>query len=146
MVALIFVILGCKKSAQPVAEKAEIDFSQSKVFTISELSNSKTLVPCSTTPYWENKPLSIQGYIFAVNINKRSFTLFSDFNYSASSTSGAYCEINPADSSAIYDVLYKNLDKKCYIKTTCKSGEIYVSKCEKLLIPMLMSVNDIEFK
>ena len=41
IIALAFVPLSCKKS-QPVPEKMEIDFSQNKVFTVSELSNSKT--------------------------------------------------------------------------------------------------------
>ena len=152
IIILIFCcgFLNCKSTdpqPQPVVEKQELEFSQSKFYTIQDIYNSKIQVPCSLTkPYWEGKILNVQGFVFNIETNKRSFTLFSDLNYSATDVKGLFLRINPADSTAIYEKLTKNKDKHCFIKATGQSGQTSVSICQFFFVPVLMSANDVEFQ
>ncbi len=154
IVVLIFCcgFLNCKSAdpqPQPVVEKPELDFSQSKFYTIQDIYNSKTQTPCSMTkPYWEGKILKVQGFVYDVATNKGSFTLFSDFNYSAADVRGLFLRINPADSTAIYEKLAKNMGKgnRCFIKATGQTGQTNVSNCQFSFVSMLMSANDVEFQ
>jgi hypothetical protein len=145
-------LFSCKSKGEvtptpiPPSVKPEIDFTQTKFFTIEEVLACKTIEDCATMHYWTNKSLNMQGYISYVDNQKRIFTLHSSLNYGAGSTVSGNIKINPKDSVAIAEKLNRYLDKKIFVKTICTSGQVIVSKCEETLIPEVMSANDIDIK
>jgi hypothetical protein len=143
---LILFLFACKakNDGTPIPSKPEIDFSQNKFFTMDEILACKTQEDCNQLHYWENKSLSLQGYISYVEPSKRVFTLHTSLDYGSSKSGNI--SINPMDSVAIAAKLSTALDKKCYVKTVCQSGQIIVSNCQATLMPVVMSVNDIEIK
>ena len=145
----IFVVTGLlscesKKDVTPI--KPELDFSPNRFFSIEDILASKTIEDCGIVHYWTGKPLNIQGYVSYVDNQKRIFTLHSSLDYGAKSTVSGNVKINPKDSAAIAEKLNRYLDKKCFVKTICTSGQVIVSKCQETLIPEVMSANDIDIK
>jgi hypothetical protein len=149
LLCLFFFTLGCKSKVEvppTPTVKPELDFTQTKFFTIDEINLFKTGEACGKAHYWDNKPLNIQGYVFDVDVKKHSFTLYSSLDYSAKTSVRMFLRINPIDSNAVTEKLNRYLDKKCFIKTTCKSGRIIDSECLETLVPEVSSANDIDIK
>jgi hypothetical protein len=134
LLCLFSFILGCKPKEEIILTKPELDFTQTKFFTIDEVILYKTGDACGKTHYWNNKPLNIQGYVFDVAIN------------GAKTSVRMFLRINPADSISIAEKLNRYLDKKCFIKTTCKTGQILDSECIETLVPEVLSASDIDIK
>ena len=152
VIGLVFVVgllLSCKPKVEITPKpsvKPELDFTQTKFFTFSEIVASKTIEDCGLTHYWTDKPLNIQGYVSYVDKYKRFFTLYSVLDYGSPTAASGNVSINPKDSVAISEKLTQLLDKKCFVKTICRSGQITVSKCEEIMKPEVLSVNDIDIK
>lgn len=143
--------IGCSKTNNnPDSQntvKPNLDFSANKIYTPSSFMTYRVSEKCSpTTPYWENKTLTMRGYVSQININVRdgNFFLYENDDYKSDAI-GIYIRAIK-DTAKVSTFLLSNKNKYCTVKFTCVTGQIISDGCTNSLGASLMSLDDIKFE
>jgi hypothetical protein len=144
----ILAVLSCT-STEPVKPiLPEIDFSSSNYFTPTDINGYKLGVECTETPYWDNKNVRLQGFIFSGNINtaEKKFFLYDNIKVFESTNRSISVHYLTKDSAIISKALLDNSDKHCLIKVRCITWENDIFGCKKGIQFTIMKPEDLEFK
>jgi tRNA splicing ligase len=149
-IGLLILVSSCRKlgSSPDDSIAPNFDFASNSYFTPKEINKYRGFVECSETPYWEGKPIKLQGYMIRININTtaKSFFLYEDYNLSSPNNSSIIIHYESKDSAIITKTLLDNKDKHCLMRTTCFTGEGYIEKCMKIVRFTITKPEDLEFK
>ncbi len=122
---LAFFIISCQKTTPDKPNLPELNFSIDTIYAVSALSQHKSNIGCSETPYWKDKTIKLQGYFGNTDIGGiyhqgRANTPDALYDYIDFQRS-AHLNFAVTDSANIRKKIINNPRKNCVIKLTCSS-------------------------
>jgi hypothetical protein len=144
----ILAIFSCTSSHNVTPTLPEIDFSSSNYFAPKDIYGFKLGVECTETPYWDNRTVKLQGFVFSGNIDVKAkkFFLYDNIKVFESTNQFMSVHYQSKDSAIISKALLDNSDKHCLIKVRCVTWENYIFECKKGIQFTIIKPEDLEFK